>query len=70
MGQGLARAAPLSKISHEAHLNEVFALVRHVLKSCVVEVKLTLDDIVDNLWLGPAGKWDLAREHDVEDDAH
>tara|TARA_B110000977_G_C10866799_1_gene411931 strand:+ start:579 stop:788 length:210 start_codon:yes stop_codon:yes gene_type:complete len=54
----------------QASLNEVFAALADVLEGRVVEMVLTLHDVVDDLRLSSSRERHLARKHDVEDYAH
>ena len=36
----------------------------------MIEMEVSFDDIADDFQLGVTWEWDLAWEHDVEDDSH
>ena len=54
----------------KALLYEVFALFTDGLECLMVEVELTLDNILNNLWLSTPWEWNFSRQHNIEHNTH
>jgi hypothetical protein len=68
--EGLGSGDSFGGVLDEALPDQILTFFGDLLESLVVEVELALDDVLDDFPLVSAREGDLAREHDVEDDAH
>lgn len=59
MLERLVGVVPLLMFANKEALDQVFALVRDTVKRIVIEIELSLNHVVDNLWFIAPWKWDL-----------
>ena len=55
--QGVGGRDAFLVVLYKALANQVFALLRDVVEGGMVKVILGLHNVLDDLWLAPAGEW-------------
>jgi len=70
MVEGLRCCVALMDVFHDQALQKVFRFLRMQCERRVFEMKLSFDNVSDDLQLRVAWKRHFATEHDVEDDTH
>ena len=70
MQERLSRRETLSEIFHKTSADEVLALFADVRECRMIEMIVALHDVLDDFGLAATRERYLARQHNVQDDAH